>query len=93
MIASYDELIEKGILLAPDVLESDVDFIHNQEFKEDQLIINKDILDALRESKSIQSDWLEFEKALFLKDKKNDDKFYQKFIFYLKNSRRRSKHA
>jgi len=84
---------EKGLLLSPDALEalaveelskekSLETTAHTDESKESSmLVVTKDALKFAEKEKEIN--WVEFEKAKTLQERKKDDRIYQKFVEYL----------
>ncbi|MFH1506740.1 MAG: metallophosphoesterase [archaeon] len=91
-------LLDKGLLLSPDILEEEVDqqIVDNLLEKTDDamLILNKDLYDLFLEQKNIaKANWDDFEKASFSKEKKQGRKVYDSFLTFLKDQAEKEEQA
>jgi DNA polymerase II small subunit len=92
------EFLDKGFLINPDVLgvlrEEGLDLEDIESvFKGGQtpLVITKDLLRISKDNKEININWLDFEKARVLYEKKRDTKVYKTFLEILNYDEKKEK--
>ncbi|MFC1704781.1 DNA-directed DNA polymerase II small subunit [Nanoarchaeota archaeon] len=86
--------LEKGILLSPDMLQTDTELdniqknitekIHSKDF----LILNKDICCLLESKPCLDTNWCELERAKAILEKGKSDKAYKQFLGYLNTEKK-----
>jgi DNA polymerase II small subunit len=81
--------LEKGILLSPDMLntEEDIDKLYERISEnasaKDLLVLTKDVKELLSKTKGVDANWSELERAKTLSEKGKSDRPYKRFLGYL----------
>ena len=89
-----DKLVEKGLLLSPDILEEEAEQKTIDELlqKTDEsfLILNKDIYNLFLEQKNMtEANWKDFESATYSKEKNQDEKIYKNFLAFIEEQNKK----
>ena len=89
-----DKLVEKGVLLSPDILEEEAEqkIIDELLKKTDEsfLILNKDIYKLFLEQKNMtEANWKDFESATYSKEKNQDEKIYKNFLAFIEEQNKK----
>jgi len=75
--------LDMGLLISPDLLAEPDGRVLDQQPDQDSLIINADLKNALSKNPCLKIDWREFERSLFLQEKKGEVKLYRQFLTFL----------
>ncbi|MFH1072131.1 MAG: metallophosphoesterase [Nanoarchaeota archaeon] len=78
-----EKYLEKGLLISPELLAELDEGLLDKQLDQDSLIINAELKNALFQNPGMNIDWHEFERSLFLLEKKGDAKIYNEFLHYL----------
>ncbi|MDO8628675.1 MAG: metallophosphoesterase [Nanoarchaeota archaeon] len=80
-LAQVNELMERGMLISPDIFTEDINTdIIPTEHHEGPAVLNKTFYHLYHKKSSQELNWLEFERAIALKEKGRNSKTYETFL-------------
>ena len=92
-LAQVNELMERGILISPDIFIEDINTdVIPSEHREGPVVLNKTFYQLYSKKNRQEFNWLEFERAIALKEKGRSSKTYDTFlnlVHYEENPRTR----